>query len=84
MVKANGYEFHIIEDTQGALCTAIIDENGTHILAQIMLKNKGANDADLELRGKKVRITTSPNYKDTNKDGSLAKSISGLCVCVVG
>jgi hypothetical protein len=84
-IADNNYEFYIVEDAGGSICTAIIDENGTeHILAQVMLRNKGTNNTDIELKGKKVRVTKSPNYKDTNKDGSPAKSISGLCVCVIG
>lgn len=86
MVKASGYEFYIIDDGKGALCTATIDSDGTqHILAQVMLKDKSVSNVDLELRGKKVTCkVTSPNYKDTDKDGNPARSISGLRVRVIG
>lgn len=78
MIKANNYEFYIVEDSQGAICTATIDENGnTHILAQVLIKNKKGSNSDLELKGKKVRIAKSPNYKTSDK------TISGLCVRVI-
>ena len=86
MVKENNYVFHIVDDGKGALCTAIIDEDGTqHILAQVMLKDKSVSNIDLELLGKKVTCkVTSPNYKDTDKNGNPARSISGLRVRVIG
>lgn len=84
-VKAFGFEFYIVEDSTGALCTAVYDQNGVeHILAQVMLKNKDVFDnSDLELKGRKVRVAKSPNYKNTKKDGTLASAITGLRVCVI-
>lgn len=79
-VKAHGYEFTIITDSNGSLCTAVADEDGNyHILAQLLLKDKSKNDIDLELLGRKVTCkVTSTNYKET------AKTISGLRVRVIG
>jgi hypothetical protein len=85
IVKENDLTFYILEDNNGNLCTSIIDENGNpHHLAQLVLPKKGAvGTVDLELKGRKVKVTTSPNYKDIGENGQKLKSISGLCVRVI-